>query len=295
MENICMFFSRKINQFFAVATYQSLVKAAEQTNVTPSALRHGINELENQMGKSLIKRSKNGMDLTPAGKALYEHLYPYYKKIKSIENQFLKIKREKVILDIKLDGLYYPDLRNKLLSIKKENKQYDMSLTDGYIDNIEDELFNNQFDLVISSLDFNYQSKNIQTINLCTQKIGLLVHKKLFEKYNDIRQFFEKETLIQRSSTLQNPIFTSILNQLKEHDLHCHTLGLTEMSDVLHFIEEGAGYCFISENKNFISTITNEQIQFMRSPFPFDTFLHQKVYFKTDNDKNLVDIAVTLR
>ncbi|WP_141008282.1 helix-turn-helix domain-containing protein, partial [Shigella sp. FC1967] len=70
MENICMFFSRKINQFFAVASCQSLVKAAEQINVTPSALRHGINELESQIGKSLIKRSKNGMDLTPAGKTL---------------------------------------------------------------------------------------------------------------------------------------------------------------------------------------------------------------------------------
>lgn len=80
MENVCMFFSRKINQFFAVATCQSLVKAAEQINVTPSALRHGINELESQIGKSLIKRSKNGMDLTPAGKTLYERLYPYYEK-----------------------------------------------------------------------------------------------------------------------------------------------------------------------------------------------------------------------
>ena len=71
-----MFFSRKINQFFAVATYQSLVKAAEKINITPSALRHGINELENQIGKSLIKRSKNGMELTPAGKTLYERLSP---------------------------------------------------------------------------------------------------------------------------------------------------------------------------------------------------------------------------
>lgn len=290
-----MFFSRKINQFFAIAACQSLVKAAEQTNVTPSALRHGINELENQMGKSLIKRSKNGMGLTPAGKALYEHLYPYYRKIKSIENQFLKTKNEKIALAIKLDGLYYPDLRTKLLSIKKENNQYNMSLTNGFIDNIEDELFNKQFDLVISSLDFDCQNKKIQTINLCTQKIGLLVNKKSFEKYNDMKNFYEEETLVQRSSTLQNPIFTSILNQLKEHDLHCHTLGLTEMSDVLHFIEEGAGYCFISENKHFISTITNEQIQFIRSPFPFDTFLHQKVYFKRDNDKSLVDIALKLR
>lgn len=63
-----MFFSKKINQFFAVAINQSLVKAAEKINVTPSALRHGINELEKKLGKSLVKRTKEGMILTPAGK-----------------------------------------------------------------------------------------------------------------------------------------------------------------------------------------------------------------------------------
>ncbi|MEQ5226700.1 LysR family transcriptional regulator [Proteus cibi] len=293
-----MFFSRKINQFFAVATYQSLVKAAEQINVTPSALRHGINELENQVGKSLVKRSKNGMDLTPAGKALYERLYPYYEKIRSIENQILKnkaSKSEKTTLAIKLDGLYYPDLKDKLLAIKQSNRQYDMSLTDGYINNLEDELFDEQFDLVISSLDFDQSNKNIQSINLCTQKVGLLAHKSLLDKYKDMKQFFENETLIQRSSTLQNPIFTSTLNKLNEQGYHCHSLGLTEMSDVLHFINQGAGYCFIPENIHYISKITDEQVDFIRSPFPFELFLHQKVYYKKDNTKNLSDIAMTLR
>lgn len=291
-----MFFSRKINQFFAVATYQSLVKAAEQINVTPSALRHGINELESQVGKSLIKRSKTGMDLTPTGKALYERLYPYYQKIKHIENQILNPKKEdKLSLNIKLDGLYYPDLKRKLLSIKQDNHHYAMSLTDGHINNLEQELFEEQFDLVISSLDLPHSNKMIQSVDLCTQEVGLLVHKKLVDKHSNLKKLFENETLIQRNSTLQNPIFIKTVNQLKEQNYHCHTLGLTEMSDVLHFIKEGAGYCVIPENAHFISTITNDQVQFIRSPFPFEIYLHQKVYFKKENHKNLLDIAMILR
>lgn len=295
MENACIFFSRKINQFFAVATCQSLVKAAEQINVTPSALRHGINELESQIGKSLIKRSKSGMDLTPAGKTLYDSLYPYYEKIKKIENQIMNPNEDKTPLSIKLDGLYYPDLKTKLLEIRQKNNQYSLSLEDGYIDDIKEELFDKEFDLVISSLEFDYPHKNINTINLCTQKVGLLVSKKLFQQYPNTKTFFAKETLIQRSSTLQNPIFSTILDKLKNQGYQYHTLGLTEMADVLHCVDEGAGYCFIPENIHYISTITNDEVQFIRSPFPFDIFLHQKVYFKKNNDKKLADIAMTLR
>ncbi|HCH51465.1 MAG TPA: hypothetical protein DEV59_12380 [Proteus sp.] len=292
-----MFFSKKINQFFAVANCQSLVKAADLINVTPSALRHGLNELESQVGQSLVKRSKTGVTLTPTGKALYEKLFPYYEKIKSIENQISGIKEDKQNLAIKLDGLYYPDLKTKLLSIKQNSHCYNLSLTDGYIDNIENELFKDGFDLVISSLDFEYSNKNIQSVDLCTQKVGMLTHKILLDKHKNqsMKQFFKEETLIQRSSTLQNPIFISTINRLQKKGYQCHTLGLTEMSDVLHFINEGAGYCFIPENAHFISSITNEQVQFIRSPFPFDVLLHQKVYFKKDNQKDLADIAMTLR
>lgn len=289
-----MIFSKKINQFFAIVTAQSLVKAAEKINVTPSALRHGLNELESQVGKSLLKRSKQGMVLTPAGKMLYDKLYPYYEKIKNIEKQFTEKSGNKIPLNIKLDGFHYPDLKNKILSIKMKNSHYDISLTESIIDDIENELTDTQFDLVISSLDFAYINTHIQSINLCTQKIGLLSHKDLLNKHKNMHLFFEKETLIQRTNTLQNPIFLSILNKLKEHDYRYHTLGLTEMSDVLHFVNEGAGYCFIPENSDFISSITNKNIHYLRSPFPFDIFLHQKVYFKKENNKNLEKIAMQL-
>lgn len=290
-----MFFSRKINQFFAVATCQSLAKAAKQTHVTPSALRHGINELENQLGKSLIKRSKKGMDLTPAGKSLYNRLYPYYEQIRKIENQIINSDEENTSLSIKLDGLYYPDLKTKLLAIRQKNNQYHLSLEDGYIDSINEELFDKEFDLVISSLEFDYPYQKINAINLCTQKVGLLVNKKLIEKYPDTKTFFAKETLIQRNSSLRNPIFSTLLERLKNNGYQYHTLGLTEMADVLHCVDEGEGYCFIPENIDYISTITNDEVQFIRSPFPFDIFLHQKVYFKKENNKNLADIAMTLR
>lgn len=290
-----MFFSKKINQFFAVAINQSLVKAEEKINVTPSALRHGINELEKKLGNSLVKRTKEGMILTPAGKKLYENLYPYYEKIKKIENQLIDNYTEKDTLSIKLDGLYYPDLKTKLLAIKKEHSQYRLALTDGFVDNLEKELFDEEFDLVISSLDFSYTTQNIQAITLCTQKIGLLVNKHVFERYADKKTFFANETLVQRNSALQNPIFSNIFNKLKKSGYQYHTLGLTDMADVLHYIEKGAGYCFLPNNFDYISTITNDKVKFISSPFCSDIFVHQKVYFKQDNNKNLLNIAMTLR
>ncbi|OEJ08165.1 hypothetical protein BHE89_13670 [Shigella sp. FC1967] len=68
-------------------------------------------------------------------------LYPYYEKIRKIENQILNSNGDKTLLSIKSDGLYYPDLKTKILEIRQKNNQYSLSLEDGYIDDIKEELF----------------------------------------------------------------------------------------------------------------------------------------------------------
>ncbi|QLA68075.1 LysR family transcriptional regulator [Enterobacter pasteurii] len=47
-----MFFSRQIQQFIAVVRAGSFIRAANDIAITPSALSHGINELEQRLGKN---------------------------------------------------------------------------------------------------------------------------------------------------------------------------------------------------------------------------------------------------
>lgn len=58
---------RNLQAFIAVANALSIHQAAEQLNVTPSAVSHQIASLESWMGKKLFIRSGKGVQLTPTG------------------------------------------------------------------------------------------------------------------------------------------------------------------------------------------------------------------------------------
>jgi LysR family glycine cleavage system transcriptional activator len=56
-----------VRTFAVVARLLSISRAAEELNVTPSAVSHQIKVLEDYLGVSLFKRDKNKLKLTPAG------------------------------------------------------------------------------------------------------------------------------------------------------------------------------------------------------------------------------------
>ena len=58
---------RNLQAFIAVANALSIHQAAEQLNVTPSAVSHQIASLESWLGKKLFIRSGKGVQLTPTG------------------------------------------------------------------------------------------------------------------------------------------------------------------------------------------------------------------------------------
>src|SRR5688572_27710483 len=56
-----------VRTFAVVARLLSISRAAEELNVTPSAVSHQIKVLEAYLSASLFKREKNKLKLTPAG------------------------------------------------------------------------------------------------------------------------------------------------------------------------------------------------------------------------------------
>lgn len=58
---------KSIQAFEQVARFGNVAKAAEQLNLTPSAVSHQIANLEALIGRALFVREARGMSLTPAG------------------------------------------------------------------------------------------------------------------------------------------------------------------------------------------------------------------------------------
>jgi LysR family glycine cleavage system transcriptional activator len=59
-----------LRAFDAVARHQTVVKAADELNVTPSAVSHQLRTLEDALGVPLFSRDKTRLKLTPNGDAL---------------------------------------------------------------------------------------------------------------------------------------------------------------------------------------------------------------------------------
>lgn len=63
---------RQLNYFVGIAECGSMMKAAERLHVAQPALSVQMSSLEAQLGVTLMRRSSRGVELTEAGRALYE-------------------------------------------------------------------------------------------------------------------------------------------------------------------------------------------------------------------------------
>ena len=70
--------------FMHTARSGNMTRAAEQLNVTVSALSHQMRRLEERMGKRLMERGPRGIQLTTEGQALYQKLEPHYQAIEEL-------------------------------------------------------------------------------------------------------------------------------------------------------------------------------------------------------------------
>ena len=75
-----------ISGFMHTARSGNMTRAAEQLNVTVSALSHQMRRLEERMGRRLMERGPRGIQLTPEGQNLYLQLEPHYQAIEQLLN-----------------------------------------------------------------------------------------------------------------------------------------------------------------------------------------------------------------
>lgn len=84
-----MFVSNLFRAFIVTAKNKSMKDSAKQLFITESPLSRRIKILEEKLGCSLFLRSRDGVNLTNAGKEIYNALLPYYDNIIKLENIYL--------------------------------------------------------------------------------------------------------------------------------------------------------------------------------------------------------------
>ncbi len=83
--------SKKVKAFLAVKDLGSLTKAAEALNYTQSGMTHMMNALEKELGVTLLRRGRNGVELTGAAEQLLPELSAFAAAADALDDSLARL------------------------------------------------------------------------------------------------------------------------------------------------------------------------------------------------------------
>lgn len=109
--------------FIAIVKNNSFTKAAEECNISQSAISQQMKELESNLGVSLLERKGRSFTVTDAGKYFYTHSQDILEDVNQLVNNTVKIVKDDQI-NLKVGYLRSFGTTEFLRAVSEFNKQY---------------------------------------------------------------------------------------------------------------------------------------------------------------------------
>ncbi|QIU88437.1 helix-turn-helix domain-containing protein [Yokenella regensburgei] len=286
-------FTRQIHQFIALAKAGSFIQAAHDISLTPSALSHGIRDLEKQLGKKLIIRTKLGSSLTKAGVHFYNEVLPLYEKGLEV---LKTTKRNNKKITISIDGFYYGIWSDKL-----------QNLLNKYGDGIEiccneasdkfECLINESCDIILSTFNNISPLPTTEVTKICLpmNETGFIVSSAVKGKYKNNMQILKGEVIFQRASILSLPEFNKLNELLIKNSIKCTFIGLPDFADVCGAVAMGFGVSLTTKDILLHPILERLDLEFIKNPFPFEYRINRVLYLKSSRVDELLSVISCMR
>ena len=143
--------SKKVHALLLSVEKGSLTSAAAELGYTQSGLTHMMNALEEELGLSLLIRSKNGVRLSPTGQALKPQMQAFLDSSFALEEEAAHL-RQRSSATLRLGA--YSSVASRWLpaivaSFRKADPNTDVIISVGGIPDIYEKLRNDQLDWMI--------------------------------------------------------------------------------------------------------------------------------------------------
>ena len=232
--------------FQTAANIGSFQKAADILGLTPSAISHTISSMENELGFTVLTRSKAGIALTNYG----EHLLPYVNAVLNSDESLqqaiaelngLKQGKVKIAVFSSVCTNWLPDL---LRSFQKQFDRITIEVFQGTYDDVYDWIKNGVADLgflsVSSAKDIPIEPLYKDPL-LCVLPKG--TRKDLSKSYIDIEEMRVHQFVTQRECT-----DADIQNFLKENSLRIQSnYHVVDDLSTIALVAKGFGICLMPE------------------------------------------------
>jgi len=182
-----------LRYFMLIAQQQNITRVAENEHVSQQSLSNQIKKIEDEFGVKLFDRT-GGLTLTYAGEVLYKYAEKLLALKDEMENEMADLKGSKqgmlrVGISYTRGSAFLPEI---LPHFKKDNPFVRISVVENNSRVLEEYLMRGHIDLYIGA-DVR-KSADVDVIDLCRERLYLIVPKSIAAKYyDDTPTFFVKE------------------------------------------------------------------------------------------------------
>ncbi len=230
--------------FKTVAEIGSFHKAADILGLTPSAISHAISSMENELGFSLLTRSKSGVTLTNYGENLLPYINAVLNSDESLQqaiSQLNGLKQGKVKIGVfsSVCTNWLPDIMNSFGNLYPE---IEIEVFQGTYDDVAYWIKNGVVDLGFLSVS---SAKDIPIEPLYRDPLYCVLPKGTFfdnnKKYVTIEDMRDHQFVTQREST-----DADIQNFLKENSLNIQSrYHVVDDLSTIALVAKGFGICLM--------------------------------------------------
>ncbi|RKD29022.1 selenium metabolism-associated LysR family transcriptional regulator [Thermohalobacter berrensis] len=236
-----------LKAFFVTVKVNSISKAAKILHLTQPGLSMQIQSLEKELQVNLLKRSNKGVELTEAGKIVFDYANTILSLQENIERDLENLKTEKkqlLIGSCKALGEYA--LPCSIYVFKQDNKDLDINLeisnTDEVVENLLDRTVN------IGLINDKVNNKELKVEKITSDKLLLVTSLPVVKDKISIDEITKLPLIFREkgSGTRRN-----ILKTLKKHNITYEDLNIVYLLNSMEAIKtsviSGKGISFIPE------------------------------------------------
>ncbi len=236
-----------LKSFFVIVESNSISKAAEKLHLTQPGLSMQLKNLENDVGAKLLNRSNKGVQLTSAGKVVYEQAKAILSVEKNMMNSIKNLQNNKNILSVsacKSLGEYA--LPCSIYTFKEIYPDLDVNLRVDNTCNVITQLKNHETDIAI--ITGKHESETIESIPILEDKLVLV--SSLDSEYDeiDLKQLEQLPLITRDSSSATRLLLTQFLEKNGMKFTHLNViLSVNSPESIKSTLISGRGYAFLPE------------------------------------------------
>lgn len=268
----------QIKSFITVSKFQSFTKAANELQLSVSALSRQISAMEEELQIILINRNSRTFELTNCGRYLYSEYQKIYNEFQGASLSAQKIHQGfsgSLSFGIYDDITLYGPLKKSFLEFRQKYPLIHTQLEHGSQEDLIDSLLNKKFDCIIG-LFFSlkhYDFLKYKIVEHCEEGILIstdhpLSKKRVFKPFD-----FRNQTFILIESPANSYMFQGPLEYFREHDISPRIMYVKDPDTAALMVEAGIGVAF--SHKNSVGSF-NPGLRFI--PIPEDSVMTPNPY-----------------